>query len=67
MTDRHSWRPILFECPRTGSKVQALVHEDSAGFDDTRYETVLCPACANTHFVNARTGVVLGAARNKPR
>lgn len=63
----HTWRPILFECPWTGSKVQAMVHQDAASFDDSRYETVACPACASTHFVNARTGMVLGAAWNKPR
>jgi hypothetical protein len=65
MTDRHAWRPLLFECPRTGSKVQAIIHEDAARFDDTSYETVSCPACASTHFVNALTGMVLGAPRNK--
>lgn len=67
MVDSRSWRPILFECPRTGSMVQALLHEDTARFDDATYETVLCPACACTHLVNARSGVILGALRTKPR
>jgi hypothetical protein len=67
MADRDSWRPVLFECPRTGSRVQAMLHEDTARFDDTSYETVSCPACASMHFVNARTGVVLGAPRTKTR
>lgn len=65
MAAQHIWRPILFECPRTGSKVQVLVQDDPAGSDDARYETVSCPACASTHLVNARTGIVLGAT--KPR
>jgi hypothetical protein len=60
------WRPILFECPRTGSKVQALLHEDATRFDDASYETVSCPACASFHFVNPHTGAILGAPRTKP-
>jgi hypothetical protein len=38
-----------------------MIHEDASRFDDTNYETVSCPACAGTHFVNTRTGAVLGA------
>lgn len=65
MTDPHTWRPVLFECPRTGSQVQAMLHEDAARFDDTSYETVSCPACASMHFVNARSGMVLGTSRSR--
>lgn len=59
------WRPILFECPRTGGNVQALLCEDMTRPDDVTYETVSCPACASTHFVNARTGAILGALRTR--
>ena len=66
MDDRYRWRPILFDCPRTGRKAQAMFHEEASSFDGTNYETISCPACAGIHFVNARTGAVLGAQRSKP-
>lgn len=68
MADRQRWRPILFSCPRTGSKVQALLAEDSAGTSmrdegtGTRFETVSCLACSGIHLVDPIDGKVLGAA-----
>ena len=61
MADRQRWRPILFSCPRTGNKVQALLAEDTAG-GGGRYEAVSCLACSGTHFVDPVDGKVLGAA-----
>lgn len=68
MADRQRWRPILFNCPRTGSKVQALLAEEAIGAGrryeaaDTRYETVSCLACSGIHLVDPKDGKVLGAA-----
>jgi hypothetical protein len=64
MADRQSWRPILFDCPQTGHKVQGLVAEEAFGTGETRYETVSCLACAGVHFVDPSRGKVLGAPRD---
>lgn len=63
---RH-WRPILFNCPRTGSKVQVLLAEDAIAAgrrhdaEGTRYETVSCLACSGIHLLDPKDGKVLGA------
>lgn len=68
MADSLRWRPILFSCPRTGSKVQALLVEETVGAGTQyegagrRYETVSCLACSGVHFVDPRDGTVFGAA-----
>jgi hypothetical protein len=67
MTNRKTWRPILFDCPRTGHKVQELLAEESFNSNDARYETVSCLACSGVHLVNPKTGVVLGARREDPK
>ena len=67
MADRQRWRPILFDCPRTGNKVQALLAEETTGAaarhegTGKRYETVSCLACSGIHFVDPLDGRVLGA------
>jgi len=67
MADRQRWRPILFDCPRTGQKVQGLVAEEAFVFDtgEPRYETVSCIACGSVHFVEPASGSVLGAPRSR--
>lgn len=73
MTDRQRWRPILFSCPRTGSKVQALLPEEAVGagtrYEDAgrRYQTVSCLACSGIHLVDPTDGKVLGAASESIR
>lgn len=63
MADRQRWRPVLFNCPRTGNKVQALLAEEATGSSaGTRYETVSCLACSGIHLVDPIDGKVLGAA-----
>jgi hypothetical protein len=67
MADRQYWRPVLFNCPRTGNKVQALLAEQTTGTGGgaqdagTRYETVSCLACSGIHLVDPVDGKVLGA------
>ncbi|HEY7843418.1 MAG TPA: hypothetical protein VID30_07060 [Bradyrhizobium sp.] len=64
MADRQSWRPILFDCPQTGHKVQGLVAEEAFRTSEPHYETVRCLACAGVHFVDPMRGKVLGAPRD---
>jgi hypothetical protein len=63
MAERQRWRPILFNCPRTGQKVQGMLAEEVFGTGDARYETVTCLACAGVHLVDPDSGRVLGATR----
>jgi len=60
MADRQRWRPILFNCPRTGHKVQALLAEEAVCPGSARYETVSCLACSGLHLVDPVGGTVLG-------
>jgi hypothetical protein len=49
---------FLFTCPITRFKVQDWSdHDDPL---DDRYEEVVCNACAGFHYVNPKTGKVLG-------
>ena len=67
MADRQRWRPILFDCPQTGQKVQSLIAEEVFATGNTRYEAISCLACSGTHFVDPVRGKVLGATRNGAR
>jgi len=64
MTDEQRWRPVLFQCPQTGHRVQGLIASDASSASDGDYETVSCIACSGVHFINARTGTVLGMSRD---
>jgi len=64
MADRQRWRPILFDCPQTGQKVQGLLAEEACGSDEPRYRIVTCLACSGAHFVDPESGRVLGAPRD---
>ena len=61
MAERQRWRPVLFDCPRTGQKVQGLLAEQVSGAGETHYEPVACLACSGTHFIDPVQGKVLGA------
>ena len=60
MTERQRWRPVLFDCPQTGQKVQGLLAEQISGTNETRYESVSCLACSGVHFIDPVNGKVLG-------
>ena len=66
MADRQRWRPVLFDCPRTGHKVQALLAEEIPAVDGTQYETVSCLACSGIHLIDAG-GNVLGSTLDSTR
>jgi hypothetical protein len=52
---------IVFKCPRTGLQVQTpLAHGAGEGEGEEQFETVKCLACTQMHFVNRRTGKLLG-------
>jgi hypothetical protein len=53
-------RLVIFRCPATGFDVQTLwpPHEDEK--PGRHYESVTCPSCAQLHFVNRKTGKLLG-------
>ena len=53
---------FVFRCPTTSMNVQHWSDED----DDVReheYEGIICPACTRLHFLNRRTGKLLGQER----
>ena len=49
--------PVLFRCPITGYRVQGFVAEEVS---DEDYQQVSCHACRHVHYVNPKTGKVLG-------
>lgn len=61
MADRQRWRPVLFDCPQTGQKVQGLFAEQVSGTGEGRYEPVSCLACSSVHFIDPVNARVLGA------
>ena len=55
--------PILFTCPATKMVVQHWLDDgDEVSEDD--YEGVDFTACESIHFINRRTGKVLGSERS---
>ena len=49
--------PFLFRCPITGYRVQGFTAEEVS---DDDYQQISCNACQQTHYVNPKTGKVLG-------
>jgi hypothetical protein len=51
--------------PGLGFDVQTLwpPHEDET--PDRHYESVTCPSCARLHFVNRKTGKLLGYGKER--
>lgn len=49
-------RILIFTCPATNQNVQ---HRFEA-ISDHDYESLKCLSCAGVHFINPRTGKVLG-------
>jgi hypothetical protein len=50
---------FLFTCPTTNLKVQHWLDDNDEATEDD-YEAVVCQACAKLHFVNRKTGKLLG-------
>jgi hypothetical protein len=51
-------RTLLYRCPITGQTVQAWSAEEVD--DDNLYDLLECLACMQGHFINLKTGKVLG-------
>jgi len=52
-------RPIVFTCPATNFRVQHWL-ENGDDTPEGEHDGVDCPACSRLHFINRRTGKVLG-------
>ena len=52
--------PFIFTCPNTKLNVQHSFDDDDADAPETEYEAMTCPACARLHFINLKTGKLLG-------
>jgi hypothetical protein len=50
---------MLVIFPTTSIKVQHWLNEDRDAPPDA-YEMVICPACKRVHFINQKTGKLLG-------
>jgi hypothetical protein len=49
----------VFTCPATGMNIQHWLDEDE-DTSEHEYEARTCPACARLHFINRKTGRLLG-------
>ena len=56
---------FLYRCPNTGLLVQGYVEDADSDADETReiYRGEDCPACNGVHYVNPKTGKVLGVGQ----
>jgi hypothetical protein len=50
---------LVFRCPATGLNVQHQL-DDDPDISDTEYEGITCPGCTKLHFLNRKTGKLLG-------
>jgi hypothetical protein len=51
---------FFFKCPNTCRNVPHWLDNDK-DVPDNEYEVIKCAACAKLHFINRRTGALLGA------
>jgi hypothetical protein len=56
---------VMFRCPITSQHVQILIAEEIQCGTAEDYFGVACTACQRPHFVNPRTGRVLGTDANR--
>jgi hypothetical protein len=52
-------RLIIFRCPTSGLDVQTSLPRDEEA-SEGRYEGLTCLSCTQLHFVNRKTGKLLG-------
>jgi hypothetical protein len=57
---------LLFTCPVTGMNVQHRWLDDDKDAQGDTYEPVACQACTRLHFVNRKTGRLLGQTERSP-
>lgn len=54
---------FLYRCPKTGKDVEGFVPDEPSHdrrFDDD-FEVIVCNECKGLHWVDTKTGKVLGA------
>jgi hypothetical protein len=56
-------RRFIFDCPTTGYRVQGWLPDEDHDHKLDTYEAVSCHACGCLHWVNPRSGRVLGMQR----
>jgi hypothetical protein len=52
-------RAFIFICPTTKMNVQHWLDEDD-GEPENEFQGISCLACARLHFINRKTGKILG-------
>jgi hypothetical protein len=56
-------KTFVYRCPTTGLRVQGWVPDDYKAEEAVDvYENVTCLACSAVHFVNPKTGNIMGKA-----
>ena len=50
---------FVFNCPTTSMNVQYWLEDDDDALEN-EYKGITCPACARLHFLNRKTGKLLG-------
>jgi hypothetical protein len=58
-SQRNGMSAFIFTCPTTKLNVQHWLDEDEE-IPDSQYEGIVCPACTMLHFINRKTGRLLG-------
>jgi hypothetical protein len=56
--------PFVYHCPTVNRKVGAMTQDDPDKIAD-EYQCLFCPACAQLHYVNPRSGRVQSADERK--
>jgi hypothetical protein len=52
---------LLYRCPNTGLQVQGWLDDTpDTELGKESYQGERCPACGKLHFVNAKSGKILG-------
>lgn len=50
---------LIFTCPNTKINVQHWSDEDD-DVSENEFQGIVCPACSRLHFINRKTGKLLG-------
>jgi hypothetical protein len=59
--DHYGMDQFIFSCPTTNLLVQHWLNDDEEeGWPENRYEPISCPACVRLHFLNRKSGKLLG-------
>jgi len=60
--DKDCMAHVVFVCPATDRNVHHWLDADDEKrpLSEDKYDAVSCPACAKLHFVNRKTGKLLG-------